>query len=157
MLRYLYEHTWVIPGDLAWPLPQVLAEWCRGLAPTLQSCSWVCSALSRWSPCPCPVPPAVAHSFCLQAKVSPGRCCGCGCVYASYPRSLAPVRFELSSGTDVHLFPTFLSGRGDSHLFVETETLDAYSFSTSGRKNNATLIWLLKAWSLPHPLACCGG
>lgn len=141
-------------------LPQVLAERYRERAPTLQSWSSVCSALSRWSPCPCPCP-----SRCNPCLLPPGkgvaRPAGAAAVFTllilSYPRSPAPVRFELSSGTDVHLFPTFLSGRGDSHLFVETETLDVYSFSTSGRKNNAILIWLLRAWSSPRPLACCGG
>lgn len=115
--------------------------------------------LSRWSPCPsrCSpqlLPPGKGVALAGAAAVA---VFSSGCVYASYPRGPAPVRFELSSGTDVHLFSTFLSGRGDSHLFVETETLDVYSFSTSGRKNNATLIWLLKAWSSPRPLACCGG
>ena len=99
----------------------------------LQLC--LTGTLSRWGP----VPPAVAHSFCLQAKVLPWQVLrlwlclavavfSCGCVYASDPRGPAPVRFELSSGTGVHLFSTFLSGRGDSYLFVETETLDVYSF-----------------------------
>lgn len=124
-----------------------------GLLPPYRLAALSAGALSRWSPCLS----AVAHSFCLQAKVLPGRCCGYGCVYASYPRSSAPVRFELFVRNRCPLFSTFLSGRGDSHLFVETETLDVYSFSTSGKKNNATLIWLLKAWSLPRPPACCGG
>lgn len=116
------------PGQAPSTGPGLVVQGACSYFIDLQLC--LTGTLSRWSHCPsrCSpqlLPPGKGVALAGAAAVA---VFSCGCVYASDPRGPAPVRFELSSGTGVHLFSTFLSGRGDSHLFVETETLDVYSF-----------------------------